>query len=60
MKKDCFHCINLRPFKKNMCSITKKLIEDPNNYVCDDFKEDEWLKRKEEEEQKSSKEKDNK
>lgn len=58
LKRDCFHCINLRPFKKNKCSISKLLIVDPHNYVCNDFKVDEWLRREEEEEeQKSLKEK---
>lgn len=38
-KKNCYNCINIRIFKKNLCSLDKVYIVDIQNYSCDRFQE---------------------
>lgn len=53
IKKDCYHCVHIRPNKKNLCSQSRKIIEDVHNYCCDLFKEDDWITRLERKEYES-------
>lgn len=39
-KKNCNHCIYIRPKKDNMCVVLRSKISDIYNFFCDDFKLD--------------------
>ena len=47
-KKNCYHCIYIRPKRGNMCSISKEKIANINTYFCENFKTDIFLQRMEE------------
>jgi len=39
-KKNCNHCIYIRPKKDNMCAVLRSKISDVYNLYCDNFKLD--------------------
>jgi hypothetical protein len=47
-KKNCYHCINIRPRKGNLCVVLRKKIEDVNSYSCNNFRVDLVIQRIEE------------
>lgn len=48
-KKNCNHCVYIRPQKNNKCIILGKEIIDIYNLYCDNFKIDIVIQRREEE-----------
>jgi len=47
-KKDCYHCIYIRPYKKNFCVVLKEQITQINNFCCNNFRIDIIMERLEE------------
>ena len=35
--KNCHYCLKIRPRKNNLCTISKKNIENPRSYSCEYF-----------------------
>lgn len=48
VKKDCYHCIHIRPKRDNKCSIKQIKITDVHTFCCESFKIDTYLARVEE------------
>jgi len=48
IKKDCNHCVYIRPRKDNLCIILKSRITDIYNLYCDNFKVDFHMQKLEE------------
>ena len=48
VKKDCFHCIHIRPSRKNKCIVKQILIQNVHTFSCENFKVDTYLARLEE------------
>lgn len=43
IRKDCYHCLHLRPRKNNLCSELRKNVPDIHKYTCKNFRVDNWL-----------------
>ena len=41
--KNCYHCLNIRPQKNNICIVNKTKIENIHEHSCEIFKEDWWI-----------------
>jgi hypothetical protein len=47
-KKDCYHCMFIRPLRGNYCRFVDKKVADIHSFVCNDFQVDTWIERLEE------------
>ena len=47
-KRNCYHCVYIRPRKSNLCVISKKKINDIQTFICDNYKIDTVIQRIEE------------
>lgn len=47
-KKDCYHCVYIRPKKSNLCVILEKKISQIHDFCCNNFKIDIVIERMEE------------
>jgi len=45
VKKNCYHCLHIRPKKNNKCIIKQVVIQQPHIFCCDHFLVDSYLVR---------------
>lgn len=57
-KRNCNHCVYIRPRKGNMCTINRLHINNVNTYCCNDFKIDIWVDRMEKQQEGDKKDDD--
>jgi hypothetical protein len=43
LKKDCYHCLHIRPNKNNRCVIKQIVIQEPHTFCCDSFLMDTYV-----------------